>query len=61
MITPRVKNAITMFIIAAIFLIISRSVFRFVFPIFFVFFLLGIIFIVFGVSILKGKKDNKKN
>lgn len=56
----RVKNAITMFIIAAVFLVISRSVFRFVFPFFFVFFLLGLIFIILGISILRGKKDDDK-
>jgi 1,4-dihydroxy-2-naphthoate octaprenyltransferase len=54
--TQRVKNAITLFIIAALFFIISRSVFRFVFPFFFVFFLLGLICMILGISILKGKK-----
>lgn len=57
--TERVKNAVTLFIIAAIFLIISRVVFRFVFPFFFLFFLFGLICIVLGISILKGGKNKR--
>ena len=57
--TERVKNAITLFVIAAVFLIISRVVFRFVVPFFFLFFLLGLICIVFGISILKGGKNKR--
>jgi 1,4-dihydroxy-2-naphthoate octaprenyltransferase len=56
----KVKNALTLFFIAAVFLIISRVVFRFVFPFFFLFFLLGIICIVLGISILK-KGSNKRD
>jgi 1,4-dihydroxy-2-naphthoate octaprenyltransferase len=54
--TERVKTAITLFVIAAIFLIISRVVFRFVFPFLFLFFLLGLICVIIGISILKGEK-----
>jgi len=57
--TERVKNAITLFVIAAVFLIISRVVFRFVFPFFFLFFLLGLICIVLGISILKKGRDKR--
>lgn len=58
--SQRIKNAITMFVIAVVFLVISRSVFRFVFPFFFIFFMLGLIFIILGIFILKGKKDEDK-
>ncbi len=57
--SQRMKNAITMFIIAGVFFVISRSIFRFVFPFFFIFFLLSLIFVILGISILKGKKDDK--
>jgi 1,4-dihydroxy-2-naphthoate octaprenyltransferase len=56
----KVKNAVTLFLIAAVFLVIARVVFRFIFPFFFLFFLLGIICIVLGISILK-KGSNKRD
>jgi len=58
--TQRVKSALTLFVIAAIFLIISRVVFRFVFPFFSVFFLIGMICALIGISILKGGKNKKR-
>jgi len=58
--TKRVKNALTFFVIAAVFFIISRVVFRFVFPFFSVFFMIGLICALIGYSILKGGKNKKR-
>jgi hypothetical protein len=48
----QVKTALTFIVLAILFFISSRFVLKF----FFMFFLIGLIFLILGISILKGSK-----
>ena len=50
------KRAMTFFVLAILFFLSSRFVFKFVF----LFLLIGLLFFMLGISALKGSKDDRR-